>query len=92
MSRGALRFFVTLGPSTPARVADDFYTPFHWYNAGNERWFSFGLQLVDHRARLLPLDRMLSEAYDPYAFIRDAYLQRRVSLVYDGDPPADAVE
>jgi len=76
----------------PARIADDFYTPFRWYNSGNERWFSLGLQLVDQRSRLLPLDRMLSETYDPYAFIRDAYLQRRVSLVYDGDPPADAVD
>ena len=45
----------------------------------NERWFSLGLQFVDQRARLLPLDRMLSETYDPYAFVRDAYLQRRVN-------------
>ncbi|MGH8642402.1 MAG: MlaA family lipoprotein, partial [Burkholderiales bacterium] len=25
----------------------------------------------------------------PYAFVRDAYLQRRRNLVYDGKPPLD---
>jgi phospholipid-binding lipoprotein MlaA len=85
-----------LGPASvrdaPARIADDFYTPFRWYNADNERWFALGLQFIDQRSRLLPLDRMLSETYDPYAFIRDAYLQRRVNAVYDGNPPAGAVK
>jgi phospholipid-binding lipoprotein MlaA len=25
--------------------------------------------------------------YDPYVFVRDAYLQRRLYLVFDGNPP-----
>jgi phospholipid-binding lipoprotein MlaA len=85
-----------LGPATlrdaPARIADDFYQPFRWYDSSNERWISLGLDFVQRRAGLLPLDRVLSEAYDPYAFVRDAYLQRRAYAVYDGDPPADQVE
>lgn len=85
-----------LGPATlrdaPARIADDFTRPFRWYNADNERWFSPALSLVDTRASLLPLDRLLDEAYDPYAFIRDAYLQRRQYAVYDGNPPEEAME
>jgi phospholipid-binding lipoprotein MlaA len=28
-------------------------------------------------------------ALDPYAFIRDAFLQRRESLVHDGNPPEE---
>jgi phospholipid-binding lipoprotein MlaA len=28
-------------------------------------------------------------AIDPYVFVRDAYLQRRRSLVYDGNPPRE---
>jgi hypothetical protein len=28
-------------------------------------------------------------ALDPYEFVRDAYLQRRRSLIYDGSPPPD---
>jgi ABC-type transporter lipoprotein component MlaA len=47
---------------------------------------------------LLPLDETLKSTYDPYAFVRDAYLQRRAYLVSDGevtdeplvDPDADA--
>ena len=46
---------------------------------------------------LLSLDETLKKVYDPYAFIRDAYLQRRAYLVSDGkvtdgtlvDPGAD---
>jgi phospholipid-binding lipoprotein MlaA len=85
-----------LGPATlrdaPARIADDFTQPFRWYDAGNERWFSLGLYLTDKRASLLSLDRLVNEAYDPYAFVRDAYLQRRRYAVYDGDVPEEQLE
>jgi len=80
-----------LGPATvrdaPARIADDFSQPFRWYDSGAERWFSLGLSLVHTRAELLPLDKVLAETYDPYAFIRNAFLQRRRYAVYDGNPP-----
>ena len=85
-----------LGPATlrdaPARFADDFSQPFRWYDSGNERWFSLGLYLVDKRAGLLSVDRLVDEAYDPYAFVRDAYLQRRQYAVYDGDVPEEELE
>jgi len=43
---------------------------------------------VEHRAKLLDQEKVLDEAaLDRYAFIREAYLLRRQSLVYDGDPP-----
>ncbi|HEY6822808.1 MAG TPA: VacJ family lipoprotein, partial [Steroidobacteraceae bacterium] len=47
------------------------YAPF-WVNTG--LWLVNG---VDRRARLLPLDATIQSAYDPYAFIRNAYLQNR---------------
>lgn len=82
-----------LGPShvrdLPSQVVDRLLTPFYWYNAGNERWFSLALSLVDRRAQLLPLDSTLQRVYDPYAFIRDAFTQRRLFQVYDGDIPED---
>lgn len=47
-----------------------------------------GARLVNNRADLLKTTRLLDEiALDKYTFIRDAYLQRRRSLVYDGNPP-----
>ena len=48
------------------------------------------LGLVSRRAELLEAGKMLDEvALDPYTFTRDAFLQRRLSLVYDGNPPME---
>lgn len=48
----------------------------------------FAANFVELRAGLLDNESLLDEAaMDRYAFIRDAYLQRRQSLVYDGNPP-----
>ena len=45
---------------------------------------------VDRRADLLEAEKIIEVGVlDEYDFIRDAYLQRRRSLVYDGDPPPD---
>lgn len=49
-----------------------------------------GLRFVDIRASLLPSDKVVEEAaLDKYAYIRDAYLQRRRNQIYDGRPPRD---
>ncbi len=45
------------------------------------------LYYIDKRTGLLAIDDALANAFDPYLFVRDAYLQRRRYLVYDGDPP-----
>jgi phospholipid-binding lipoprotein MlaA len=45
------------------------------------------------RADLLDASRILEEAaLDKYVFQRDAYLQRRRSLIHDGNPPRAARE
>lgn len=45
-------------------------------------------RVVSIRADLLPADKPLQDAaLDKYSYIRDAYLQRRRSLIYDGHPP-----
>lgn len=52
-----------------------------------------GLRVVDvveTRATLLPATRMLGQiALDPYVFTRNAYLQRRLNQVHDGNPPEE---
>lgn len=46
------------------------------------------LQIVNTRAGLLGATRVIDDiALDRYTFVRDAYLQRRRSLVFDGDVP-----
>jgi phospholipid-binding lipoprotein MlaA len=84
------------GPSTlrdlPSKVVDRFLEPFYWYDFGNERWFALALDLVDTRARLLPLDATLARTFDPYAFIRSAYFQRRLYQVWDGNVPEEMLD
>ena len=46
------------------------------------------VRFVDVRASLLPAYKVVEEAaLDKYSYIRDAYLQRRRSQIYDGNPP-----
>lgn len=53
----------------------------------------YGLYFIDTRAQLLDASRILEEAaLDKYVFQRDAYLQRRRSLIYDGRPPREKFE
>lgn len=48
-----------------------------------------GVRIVAGRAQLLGATGLIEQAaLDKYAFMRDAYLQRREYQVYDGDPPS----
>jgi phospholipid-binding lipoprotein MlaA len=81
-----------LGPSTvrdtvalPADFAGDpwsYKEPVNWRNVGS------AVRVVDKRATLLEASGLLEDAaLDRYEFIRDGYMQRRQSQVYDGNPP-----
>lgn len=51
------------------------------------------LQLLNARASLLDATNLLDDvALDKYAFVRDAFLQRRQNLVYNGEPPEEGDE
>jgi phospholipid-binding lipoprotein MlaA len=53
----------------------------------NQLW---GTRVVNRRSELLDASNVLqTAALDPYEFVRDAYLQRRRNLIYDGSPPPD---
>lgn len=52
------------------------------------RYSLYGLRAVEIRANLLRAGNVLDEAsIDKYSFTRDAFLQRRRSEVWDGEPP-----
>jgi phospholipid-binding lipoprotein MlaA len=57
------------------------------------RWSLFTVDLVDHRASLLPEDKYIDQSFDPYAFLRNAWLQRREYQVHgdqsQNDVPPD---
>ena len=57
--------------------------PKYWKEVGID-----AIGVIDTRAGLLGASQMLDElAFDRYTFMRDAYITRRRSLVYDGNPP-----
>lgn len=50
-------------------------------------------KFIDKRAQYLPASDLLDEAaLDPYAFMRDAYTQRRNSQIYDGNAPRESMD
>lgn len=64
-----------------------------WRNHIRTRNSVWGLYVINLRANLLDSTKILDEAaLDPYEFQRDAYLQRRRNLVYDGNPPPEKDE
>lgn len=91
---GAYIVWPVLGPSTVrdsvALPLDTSVSPALLVDDGGWKYSIFTLQLVNARANLLGASRVLDDiALDKYTFVRDAYLQRRRSLVYDGDAPDD---
>jgi phospholipid-binding lipoprotein MlaA len=91
---GAFIVLPVLGPTTVrdgvGLVADWYMDPITYIDHDVVRWSIRGLEIVDKRADLLGASRVLEQAaLDPYAFMRDAYLQHRRSQVYDGNPPPE---
>ena len=83
-----------LGPSdardTVGTVFDWHFDPVGNHYPVDERNAAVLLRVVGKRADLLDASRLLEQAaLDPYLFGRDAYLQRRRSLIYDGRPPRE---
>lgn len=87
-----------LGPSSGrdavGLLLDWQMAPVNWAtDSAAVRYGLLGLWFVDQRADLLGVTRILEQAaLDPYAFTREAYLQKRLNDVYDGNPPLDEFE
>ena len=74
-------------------VADIYTDPLTEVRPIDLRTSVVATRAVQARADLLGASRVLGEAaLDRYVFQRDAYLQRRRSLVYDGRPPREKFE
>jgi phospholipid-binding lipoprotein MlaA len=90
---GAYVVWPVLGPSSVrdsvALPADRWFaSPSVFIKDGRWQGGITVLQIINTRANLLGASKLLDDiALDKYSFIRDAYLQRRRSLVFDGDAP-----
>ena len=91
---GAYLVLPLLGPSStrdifryPVAIATD---PLTYVDLG---WYAVPLkaiEVLDTRARIDSAIRLRDEsAVEPYIFTREAYSQRRLDQVYDGNPPDD---
>lgn len=70
-----------LGPSSVTGIigyAADWWTkPLGWLPQDTPRYSLRGLSLIEKRAALLPATKIIEQTPDPYAFVRDAYLQQQ---------------
>lgn len=94
---GAYVFLPIFGPrnvrDTAGLVFDLWADPVAHVDHVPTRNTLLGVRAINTRADLLAADKVIEEAaLDKYAYLRDAYLQRRRSQVYDGTPPRSADE
>ena len=47
------------------------------------------IDVIDFRSQLLGTTRLLDLQLDPYLFSRESYRQKRLDLIFDGEPPLD---
>lgn len=91
---GPYFYWPIIGPRTTRDTAgwlvDNFYDPVWRVDNVALRNSLAGIRFIDTRASLLPTDKVVDEAaFDKYSYIRDAYLQHRRNVIFDGNPPRE---
>lgn len=70
-----------LGPSTTrdafGKIANGAAWPFNYMRPIYYNYIAVGVNVVRERADLLAADKLVHDAFDPYIFVRSAYLQNR---------------
>src|SRR5678816_4475782 len=96
MKPGPYLVLPLLGPSTTrdtfGKLVDQFTYPVTYLEDDSTRIIIRAVSLVDTRAELLDLDEQIDRSYDRYAFIRNAWLQRREFQVTDGNVEDPSLE
>ncbi len=81
-----------LGPNTVrdlgGRVAGTYVSPVSYLARKEHEYRPLIIDIISLRASLLPFDKDIEEAHDPYVLVRDAYLQNREFNIYNGEPPS----
>jgi len=90
--QGPYLFIPVFGPTTvrdgTGWIIRAYATPIGYIPDVSTRNILWGIGFIDARASALEAESLVNQAaLDPYTFIRRAYLQRRLYLVYDGKPP-----
>ena len=79
-----------LGPATfrdqLGIIPDVYFNPLFWII--HDPWISysiFAINLIDQRSQYLGQDKLLTQTLDPYATVRDVYLQRKGAYKYPSE-------
>jgi len=93
---GSYIYVPVQGPNSardlPDLVSSTLLNPL-FYVTGTVLFPLTALNAINKRANLLEATEIRDEAaVDPYTFTREAYLQRRQYLIYDGNPPVEGYE
>lgn len=84
-----------LGPMTLVQIPDRIASPLIGPTLLGSYWHEslWAVSLISTRAELLSTTAILDEsASDTYVFTREAYLQRRRFLLYNGEPPPEDLD
>ena len=86
---GAYLVLPLLGPSSTRDgigfVTDAmFFDPIGYINDDTARWSTIAVAVIDKRADLMEEIDIRDKSFDPYAYMRDSYIQNRENLVKDG--------
>ncbi len=89
--------YVVLPFIGPSYVRDAFGLLPYWYftdprlslDERELRIALIALDVIDFRSQLLGATKLLDMQLDPYLFSRESYRQKRLDLIYDGDPPLE---
>jgi len=96
MKPGPYVVWPVLGPSNVrdsfGKLVDQFTYPVTYLEDDSTRYILRGVSLLDLRASLLDLDEQLDRSYDRYAFVRNAWMQRREFQVKDGEVEDSSLE
>ncbi len=92
VGQGPYLVLPVFGPNTfrsvPGLAVQAVTNPFFWIDNAPLTISMAALGAVDLRARSEGALQFIDEAaVDPYAFMREAFLQRRAYLIHDGNPP-----
>lgn len=75
---------------TAGFVIESVYDPVYDIKNDDALYGTVFLRTIDTRYKLLKASRIVEQAaLDKYSFVRDAYLQHRKNLIYDGNPPEE---
>ena len=77
---------------TAGSVVDRYSNPLQYISSSSVEYGLTGLDVIHHRADLLPMQDAIDSAFDPYIVVRSAWLQRREHQVKDGELPDEQIE